>query len=50
MKAYLSGLKGLPKVLRKRKEVQSKKRISNWEVFSLFRKYGIKAKEIAFKE
>ena len=50
MKAYLSGLKGLPTVLRKRKEVQSKKRISNWEVFSLFRKYGIKAKEIAFKE
>jgi len=50
MKAYLSGLRGLPAILRKRKEVQSKKRISNWEVFSLFKKYGIKAREIAFKE
>jgi GT2 family glycosyltransferase len=50
MKAYLSGLRGLPAILRKRKEVQSKKRMSNWEVFSLFKKYGIKAKEIAFKE
>jgi len=50
MKAYLSGLRGLPAILRKRKEVQTKKRMSNWEVFSLFKKYGIKAKEIAFKE
>jgi GT2 family glycosyltransferase len=50
MEAYVSGLRGLPKILRKRKEVQSKKRISNWEVFSLFKKYGIKAREIAFKE
>jgi GT2 family glycosyltransferase len=50
MKAYLSGLRGFPAILRKRKEVQSKKRISNWEVFSLFKKYGIKAREIAFKE
>jgi GT2 family glycosyltransferase len=50
MKAYLSGLRGFPAILRKRKEVQSKKRMSNWEVFSLFKKYGIKAREIAFKE
>jgi len=50
MKAYLSGLRGLPAILRKRKDVQSKKRLSNWEVFSLFKKYGIKAREIAFKE
>jgi GT2 family glycosyltransferase len=50
IKAYLSGLRGLPAILRKRKEVQSKKRMSNWEVFSLFKKYGIKAKDIAFKE
>jgi len=50
IKAYLSALKGLPAILRKRKEVQRNKRISNGEVFSLFRKYGIKAKEIAFKE
>ncbi len=50
MKAYLSGLKGLPSVLRKRKKVQNKKRISNKECYRLFKKYGIKAREIAFKE
>jgi GT2 family glycosyltransferase len=50
IKAYLSGLRGLPEILRKRKEAQSKKRISYWEVFSLFKKYGIKARDIAFKE
>jgi len=50
MKAYLSGLRGLPAILRKRKEVQSRKRISNQECYRLFKKYGIKAREIAFKE
>jgi len=50
LKAFLSGFRGLPTLLKKRKEVQNKKRISNWEVFSLFKKYGIKAREIAFKE
>jgi GT2 family glycosyltransferase len=50
IKAYLSGLKGLPEILRKRKGVQSKKRISNQECYHLFKRYGIKAREIAFKE
>jgi GT2 family glycosyltransferase len=50
VKAYLSGLRGLPAILRKRKEVQSRKRISNQECYRLFKKYGIKAREIAFKE
>jgi hypothetical protein len=50
IKAYLSGLEGLPEILRKRKEVQSKKKISNQECYHLFKKYGIKAREIALKE
>jgi GT2 family glycosyltransferase len=50
IKAYLSGLRGLPEIIRKRKEVQHKKKISNQECYRLFKKYGIKAKEIAFKE
>jgi GT2 family glycosyltransferase len=50
LKAYASGLKGLPSILRKRKEIQSRKRIGTREVFHLFKKYGIKAKDIAFKE
>jgi GT2 family glycosyltransferase len=50
LKAFLSGLKGLPFILKKRRHIQSKKRISNRECFRLFKKYGIKAREIAFKE
>ncbi len=50
LKAFLSGLNGLPLVLRKRKAIQRKRRISGEECFRLFKKYGIKAKEIAFKE
>ena len=50
IKAYLSGFRGIPGILRKRKDVQRKKRISNQECYHLFKKYGIKAKEIAFKE
>jgi len=40
----------LPLVLRKRKAIQRKRRISDEECFRLFKKYGIKAKEIAFME
>jgi len=50
IKAYLSGLKGLPRILRKRSEAQSRRKLSNQECYRLFKKYGIKAKEIAFKE
>ena len=50
MKAFVSGFKGLPAILKKRRDVQRNKRISNEECFRLFKKYGIKAREIAFKE
>ncbi len=50
LKALLSGLTGLPVVLKKRRQIQDKKRISDEECFGLFKKYGIKAKEIAFKD
>ena len=50
LRAFLSGLAGLPRVLKKRKEIQRRRKISGKECFRLVRKYGIKAKEIAFKE
>jgi len=50
IKANLSGLKGLRTVLKKRREIQDIKKISNQEFYHLFKKYGIKAKEIGFKE
>jgi GT2 family glycosyltransferase len=50
IRANLSGLKGLRMILKKRREIQGKKKISHQEFYRLFKKYGIKAKEIAFKE
>jgi GT2 family glycosyltransferase len=50
LKSYFQGLKGLPLILKKRREVQSKKKISVQECYRLFNRFGIKAREIAFKE
>jgi GT2 family glycosyltransferase len=50
MKVYLSLWKQLPLMLRKRKAIQKKKRISNQEVFRLIRQFGISAREIALRE
>ncbi len=50
IKANISALLGLPKMLKKRKEIMAKKRISNKEFYSLFKRFGISAREIALKE
>jgi len=50
IKAYLSAMRGLPDILGKRKKIQNRKKISYHECYGLFKKYGIKAREIAFKE
>lgn len=50
LKAFLNGFGALPSILRKRRKIQRRRRISTGEVFNLFKKYGISAKEIAFKE
>jgi GT2 family glycosyltransferase len=49
-KALWGALKGLPRLLEKRRNVQEKKKISNQEFYRLFKRYGIKAREIALKE
>jgi len=49
-KAFVEALKGFPKLLRKRRITQRTKKISNRAFYLLFKKYGIKAREIAFKE
>ena len=49
-KAYFSALKGLGKVLAKRNEIKSIKKVSDSEVYSWFNRYGISAREIALKE
>lgn len=50
IKAHVSAFLGMPKMLKKRKEVMKKKRISNREIYELLKNYGISAKEIAMKE
>ena len=49
-KAFFEALKGFPKLLRKRRITQRTKKISNRAFYLLFKKYGIKARDIAFKE
>ena len=50
IKVYLSLWRQLPLMLRKRRAIQKKKRISNQEVFRLIRQFGISAREIALRE
>jgi len=50
LKVYLSACKKLPLMLKKRKMIQRKKRISNREVYRLIKEFGISAREIALSE
>lgn len=50
IKVYLSIWKKLPLMIRKRREIQKKRRISNKDIYRLIKRYGISSKEIALKE
>ena len=50
LKVYTSFFTTLPATLRKRREIQKSRVITNRDVNEIFRKYGISAKEIALKE
>ena len=50
IKANISAFLGLPKMLKKRREIMKKKRVSNREIYALFKRFGIGAKQIALKE
>jgi hypothetical protein len=50
VKVYLSLWEQFPLMLKKRREIQGKKRISNREVYQLIKRFGISAKEIALRE
>jgi GT2 family glycosyltransferase len=49
-KANASAAAGLPKMLRKRREIMKKKRVSNRDIYRVLKRYGISAKTIALKE
>lgn len=50
IKANASAFSGLPKMLKKRREIMKKKRVSNRELYLLLKRFGISAKTIAMKE
>ena len=50
MKSLFCGLKEFPVILKKRRKVQRGRRITREECYRLFKRFGIKAREIAFKE
>ena len=50
LKAHVSAMMGLPKMLKKRRLIFKKKRITDREVFGLFKKFGMSAREISLKE
>ncbi|MEW6171265.1 MAG: glycosyltransferase family 2 protein, partial [Candidatus Omnitrophota bacterium] len=50
VKVYWSTLLNLGKILKKRIQIQRKRKISNQEIADLFKKFGITARELALKE
>jgi len=49
LKVYYSAILGLPKMLKKRREIQKKRLISTGYMFKLLNIYGIKTKDIALR-
>jgi len=50
LRANISAIRGLPKMLKKRRKIFNKKRISNSEISEIFKKYGMSARTISLKE
>jgi len=50
LKAYHSAFKGLPRMWKKRREIKRRTRVSEKEIRSWFRRFGISAREISLKE
>lgn len=50
LRAYFAALRGLPKMRRKRKEIEKLIRVSKKEILRWFDRFGISAREIALKD
>ena len=50
LKAYLSAVKGLPKMWKKRKEIKRWTRVSENEIRGWFHRFGMTAREISWKD
>jgi len=50
LRAYLQALRGLPRALRQRRDIQRTRTVSAWEVWRWLRRFGISARDIALME
>jgi len=50
IKAYISTLKGMPLILKKRKLIQKNKKLTNKEIYNLFKKNSLKISELTLKD
>jgi GT2 family glycosyltransferase len=49
-KAYLAAFRGLPKMWKKRREIKKRTRVSEGEIRTWFRRFGMSAREISWKD
>ncbi len=49
LKVYASAIKGMPRMLRKRREIQQKRLLSTGDMLKLLNVYGIKTKDISLR-
>lgn len=50
IKAYISALKGMPQILRKRKLILKNKKLTDKEIYNLFKRYSLKISELTLKD
>jgi GT2 family glycosyltransferase len=50
LRAYLQSLRGLPRVLKQRRAIQSRRTVSTTEVWRWLRRYGVSARHVALLE
>jgi hypothetical protein len=50
VRAYVSGMIGLPEILRKRREVFRRRKLTSGEFYSLLRRYRIAAGDLAMRD
>ncbi len=50
LRAYLQAARGLPRVLRQRRQIQRRSRVSTRECWHWLRRFGLSARDIAFME
>ena len=50
VRAYAAALRGLPNAWRKRRAIQSRRRVSTWDALGWLRRYRMSLREVALKD